>query len=481
MKDSKLFNLFKTFNEQEFKNFEKFIDSPYYNKGRDLLPFFKVLKYFYPDFESKDLSSKYIFNKLYPGKSFNPERSENLIRTLSSHLFRVCKEYLVILELEFAKSKKKYLLLNQLRKKNLYKEFDRECSDLPDDVISNSGKGSVGYFVDNYHLCAVKRDCSLNRDFFQESFEFTVKASENLITAALISAYKFEDEKNLAKAYNVKIQNNIIQDLLDNLNSDNLISEMKKNNAGHHEYLQVFHAIYLMNRFNDNTGYYFKLKELLKSYSSVFGQSENYVLWNVMLTYCGVNKLKPEESFQLYKYMLDNDVYKLSAKENFHIVLFRNIVINSSSIGKFKWLEEFINNYSGELHENHRDNMRYYSMAYLCFARSEFEKALEHILSIKYNLFLFKLDLRILQLKTYFELGYYEEGLSLVSSLSTYLSNTKEFAEYIKDSIRNFVKCMKELIRLRTGVQIKDNDIFILKKSAQSILHTNLSEWLTKK
>lgn len=481
MKDSKLLSLLNTFTEQEFRQFEKFIDSPYYNKGRDLLPFFKVLKSFYPHFENRDLNSKYIFQKLFPEKKYDGVRSENLIRTLSSHLFRVCKEYLVIIELESDKVKKKYLLLNQLRKKNLYKEFDREYSEVTEDNFELSGKGSVGYFTDNYLLSAVKRDCSLNRDDFEKSFEYTIRASENLITAALISAYKFEDEKNLAKAYNIELRKNIIQDFLDNLNSDNLILEIKKNESDYHTYLEVFHTIYLMNHFKDKTGYYYKLKELLKSYSSVFGQSENYVLWNVMLTYCGVNKLKPEESFQLYKYMLDNDVYKLSVKEDFHIVLFRNIVINSSSIGEFKWLEEFINNYSGELHENHRDNMRYYSMAYLCFARSEFEKALEHILSIKYNLFLFKLDLRILQLKTYFELGYYEEGLSLISSLLTYLSNTKEFAEYIKDSIRNFVKCMKELIRLRTGVQIKDDDIFILKKSAQSILHTNLSEWLSKK
>lgn len=481
MKDSKLFSLLKTFTDQEFRQFEKFIDSPYYNKGRDLIPFFKVLKSFYPHFENKDLNSKYIFIKLFPGKKFDPVRSENLIRTLSSHLFRVSKEYLVIIELEADKSKKKYLLLNQLRKKNFYKEFDKEFSELTDENIEIGGKGSIGFFVDNYLLCAVKRDCSLNRDNFENSFEYTIRASENLITAALISAYKFEDEKNLAKAYNIEIKKNIIQDLLDNLDSDNLLLEIKKNEADYHKYLLVFHTIYLMNRFKDKTGYYYKLKELLKTYSAIFGQSENYVLWNVMLTYCGVNKLEPEESFQLYKYMLDNDVYKLSGKEDFHIVLFRNIVINSSSIGKFKWLEEFIDNYSCELHENHRENMRYYSMAYLCFARNEYENALEHTLKIKYNLFLFKLDLRILQLKTYFELGYFEEGLSLISSTLTYLSNTKEFAEYIKDSIRNFVKCLKVLIRLRTGVQIKDDDIYVLKKSAQSILHTNLSDWLTKK
>ena len=480
MKDSKLISLLKALSHEEFRQLEKFADSSYYNMGRDLNPFIKVLKPFYPHFENKDLNSRYIFEKLFPGKKYDNVRSDNLIRTFSSHLFRVCKEFLVITELESQTFKKKYLLLNQLRKKGLYKEFDKEFDRAAEDT-DYGGKGSVGYFTDRFLLSAVKRDCSLNQDDFEKSFEYTVKASENLITAALISAYKFEDEKNLAGAYNIEITGNIIQALLDNINSENLLFEIKKTGNGYYNYIEVFHAIYLMNRFKDKTEYYYNLKELLKANSSLFGRSENYVIWNIMLTYCGINKLKPEEVFELYNYMLDNSFYKLSEKENFHIVLFRNIILNSSSLGEFNWLNEFIEKYSCELHANHRENMRYYSLAYLCFAKSDFEKALEHILKIKYNLFLFKLDMRILQAKIYYELGYFEEGLSLISAILTYLGNTKEFAEFIKTSIRNFAKCLRELIRIRTGVKFSDEDIYEMKNIVQKIFHPGLTVWLTEK
>lgn len=236
-----------------------------------------------------------------------------------------------------------------------------------------------------------------------------------------------------------------------------------------------------MNKFRDKTEYYFTLKDLLKKHSAIFGQPENYVLWNILLTYCGISKLGAKETFQLYKYILENGIHKLSQKEDFHVVLFRNIVIDTSSIMEYKWLEEFINKYAGELNENHRENMRAYSMAYLHFARSEFEKALENILKIKYNLFLFKLDLKILQLKIYYELGYYEEGLSLVAATLSYLNSTKELAEFIKESIGSFAKCMRDLIKIRTGASSGDGDLYELKQKAGNIFHTNLSGWIMKK
>lgn len=480
MTDSKLINLLKSLSPDEFKQFEKFVDSSFYNKGRDLTPLMKVIKPFYPEFDDIKLTNEFLFKKIFPGKKYDKIRSENLIRTLSSHLFRICKEFLIYLELENQTVKKKYLLLNQLRKKGLYKEFDREFGSLDYETEDNS-KGSIGYFFDEYLISSVKRDCSLNRDDFAEAFEYTIKASENTVAAALISCFKFEDEKNLAQAYNLNLGSNIVQPLLDNLNSVSFLNSLNKNGSRYFPYIEIFLTIYMMNKFRDKTEYFFKLKDLLKKYSAIFGHSENYVLWNILLTYCGINKLGARETFLLYRHILENGFYKLSQKEDFHIVLFRNIVIDTSSIFEYKWLEEFINKYSEELNENHRENMRAYSMAYLLFARSEFEKALENIMKIKYNLFLFKLDLKILQLKIYYELGFYEEGLSLVSATLSYINSTKELAEFIKESIGNFAKCMRELIKIRSDASSKKIDLHELKLKVKNIFHTNLSGWIMEK
>lgn len=480
MADTKLINLLRSLSSDELKQFEKFVDSTYHNKGRDLAQFLKTLKPYYPGFNQKNLSNELLFKKLFPGKDFDELKSANHIRTLTSHLFRLCKDFLIQVELENQNTTRQYLLLNQFRKRRLYKEFDKEF-DNRHDQDEEISKGSVGYFVNEFLLSAVKRDCSLNRDDFENSVEFTIRASENILTAALISCYKFADEKNLAAAYNIVPRENLLQPLLEHLDTDNLLPALKENNPGYYPYIEIFHSIYMMNKFRDNTSYYFSLKELLKKHSALFGRAENYVLWNILLTYCGVNRMGSKEVFGIHKHILENGIYKLSDKENIHIVLFRNIVLNASAEGEYKWLEEFIEKYSDDLHDNHRENMKAYSMAYLHFAKSEFERALEYILKIKYNLFLFKLDLKILQLKIYYELGYFEECLSLVSTTLSYLKSTDELAPFIKQSIGEYAKCLRDLIRFRTNPKTDMNDLFILRLKAQEIFYPNLSTWLVEK
>ena len=112
-----------------------------------------------------------------------------------------------------------------------------------------------------------------------------------------------------------------------------------------------------------------------------------------MLTYCGVNNLPLlKEIFQIYKHILEQGIYKKSEKEDFHIVLFRNIIVNSYFLDEYDWMENFINKHSAELHSDHRIDMRSYSLAYLNFAKGKFETALEYILEIKYDLFFYKID-----------------------------------------------------------------------------------------
>ncbi len=480
MADTKLINLLRSLSSDELKQFEKFVDSAYHNKGRDLTQFLKTLKSYYPDFNQKSLSNELLFKKIFPGKKFDEIKSANHIRTLTSHLFRLCKDFLIQLELESQVSSKKYLLLNQLRKRKLYKEFDKEfeAKSASDENIS---KGSIGYFVNDFLLKAVKRDCSLNRDDFRSSVEYSIGASESILTAALISCYKFEDEKNLSAAYNIHVRENMLQTLLDNFSHPQMLEKLKKSSAANFPYLEIYFYVYMMNKFRNDASYYRMLKKLLMERSALFGMAENYVLWNTLLTYCGVCKIDVGEIFEIQKYMVENGVYKLSNKENFHIVLFRNIVLNSHYLGEHEWLEQFIEKYIPELHEFHRDNMRSYSLAFLHYSRSEFEKALGCILKIKYNLFLFKLDLKILQLKIYYELQYFEEALSLIASTQNYISNTKELAPFIKQSMSDFLKCLKPLINFRIS---RAGDTVVLEEirsRAKTILFTNLSTWLLLK
>lgn len=112
MQNTKLISLFKTFSPVEFKEFDKFLSSPFHAGDRNLRPFFETLKDFYPDFDDPNLTSEETFRVLYPDEKFDESR----IRKLSSFLFKMAEEYLIIVELRGKTIERKFMLLEQFRK-----------------------------------------------------------------------------------------------------------------------------------------------------------------------------------------------------------------------------------------------------------------------------------------------------------------------------------------------------------------------------
>jgi len=71
MKKSKLLSYLSTFSKDEFKSFEAFIASPYFNTKPDLITFFGLLKKAAPDFKEKKVEKTIIYKALYPSKLFD--------------------------------------------------------------------------------------------------------------------------------------------------------------------------------------------------------------------------------------------------------------------------------------------------------------------------------------------------------------------------------------------------------------------------
>jgi len=130
MKDSKLAAMLRTFSASEMKEFNTFLRSPYFSTGRDLTEFFNCLKLFYPGFDNPKLTSDYLYKKLYPGKDFDNKISTGVLYTLSADLYKLCKKFLIQTGINEDQQRRKFYLLNKLREKKLYKEFEKEYNNI---------------------------------------------------------------------------------------------------------------------------------------------------------------------------------------------------------------------------------------------------------------------------------------------------------------------------------------------------------------
>ncbi|HAY34951.1 MAG TPA: hypothetical protein PK536_05635 [Ignavibacteria bacterium] len=480
MRDSKLVEILQTITADEFKKLEKFAASSYFSAGRDLTHFIKILKTFHPDFSDKNFTMEYIYSKLYPER-LETGKVQQTIKTLSSELILTCKKFFRQIEFEKDINRQNYYLCNQLRVRKLYKEFDKEYK-FSLEQLNNSNKGGINDFIEKYYSDSVFRDYSLDRDDFINAFEYTLAADENIVSAALMNCFMIEDTKNISAAYNLPLRYSLMNNVVDNVDTEKILSQMKKNKDRFYPYVLIFYMIYKMNRHKDIREYFYELKNQLIKNKNLFGQSENYVFWNILLSYCTKNSLKRQEFFSIYDYMLNNKIHKKSG-EDFHIVLFRNIITVSADGGNFQWLEIFIEKYSGELHIDHRKNMYNFSYAHLYFAKGDFEAALAYLQKVSYDLFIFKMDVRILLLKIYYELSYTEQSYSLLDSLLHFLKNTSEFSDSHKIACRNFIYNFKELLKLNLSKEINPHSISFLEKKIEGEITGNIgqNDWLLLK
>ena len=88
---NKLFLVLNRFSKKEIKQFEQFLDSPYFNQRADLQSLLKT----WEQHRGQGLSAEKLYQAIYPKRKFKVQE----LRLLMSYLFRLLEQFLVFQEL----------------------------------------------------------------------------------------------------------------------------------------------------------------------------------------------------------------------------------------------------------------------------------------------------------------------------------------------------------------------------------------------
>lgn len=185
------------------------------------------------------------------------------------------------------------------------------------------------------------------------------------------------------------------------------------------------------------------------------------------------------ESFDVYKEMLKYNAYTVNDGEYFNLVTFRNIVLVALRLGETEWLKDFLKNYTDELKPEYRENMLNLYNGYLIFEEGRFEEALKLVNKVRYDVFAYKLDIKNILLKIFYELNFFEEAFSLADSYKHFLENTKEFSEPYKLQYRNFIRIYIWLLRAKSSGE--DKNIGTVLSNIRKTKALAGKDWLLKK
>lgn len=456
MENSKLVSVLKKLNKDEFKDFGKFVSSPYFSKGRDCSALLEALKHCWPDFIGEKITKKAVYERMQPNEKFDDDKAYSLLATLSTELYKMVLEYLRYSEFEKDEVQKKLMLLRGLRSKNQKKEFEKEFS--RDNNENPVTRGSSESFLESSLMNTVYSNYLWDRGLAEKMCYANLNSSADALAYALITAFKYMDTKSSAKYIDIHLPRSFNDIVLESIDGEKMLNAMKDENDPMLPYISANYYIYMMKRFPAERKYYDLLKETLYTNIDKFGHTEKYMLHQALQTYVTIglesneySEVNVRELFELYKNSLELGAYKISPDAYLEPTVYRNIFITACDVKEYEWAEEFINKYSHELQAEFAEGTRDYALASVYFNKGEFSNALKKIMNISYDYPLHKLDSKVLHFKICWELGQIEQSYNLLDTTKHYLSTAANLPGIYRKKNLNFVKYAAELLKHKSG------------------------------
>jgi len=433
MQKSLIWDIIKQFSTQEWRDFRRFLRSPYFNTREDLLVLFEYLM------KNRSLSTPpnraSVFAEVFPDKKYN--RTE--MRLMLSYLFRLLEQFLRIEENEKNTNTQKNTLLSVYKNRNLSRQL-RKTLNQSQKLHKNSNQQHPEYYLESYYLEREEYDILSSAGRTQQ---LNLQQVEDNLDSAFIS-FKLR-QACLTRAheavFNTKYDVRLLKELLE-------VAQHKsfKDVPAIVVYSYCYQALY-----DTPTEENFRLlRKKLIEVTPLFPQSEIRTLYLLAINYCikQINKAKLvylKEALDLYKSGLENNLLLKNGFLSRHA--FNNIVGIALRLDDFTWTETFVNQYKDALPTPYRAAAFHLNSGRLAYARKKYDDALIHLQKSNYRDVLDNMVAKILQIKIYYETDEFDLLQSHLKTVEMYIRRNKKIS-YHYENWRNIIRYTQKIVEL---------------------------------
>jgi len=477
-------SLLSSFSGKEIKMFAEFLNSPFFNTSDKVLQLFKVLRHYHTDYKGSTLSNEGIYKRLYPDRKFKLSTVNNLYAKLHKKLL----DYLAYKSLSKNKTERNALILKEIGSRELDKEFARFSHILEDKLDRQAGLHSDS-FLDRYRLMIarfdygylhekISKEMKIKRDIknVNDAAFYLYTYFFNELTAIMITKFIYSFN------YEIKEEHDLVEEATAMIDTKRINELSKKHKHGF--ILKLNLCLYEMFKDLNDEEKYKAYRNELKKCSSQLAASELSFHYLKLVSYCIIQNIlgisdKWKELFDIFCEMLEKKLYREGKTEYLDYELYRDILIHAIRMKKYRWIEEFIKEYSREGPPDERDNMYHYGYARLYFETYDYKKALHHIKKVHTGHAIFKYDYKNLMLKVYYETGEYENALLLIKTYSEFLRSKDVLSPERKKRYAGFIKYAEQLIKISAGD--KKINLKLLHKNIKRADNVSYKKWLLDK
>jgi len=465
MKNLHLIKLLKTFTPEEIKKFSEFISSPYFNKNKNVIKLYEILKKAYPNFDK--LTKENIYSEIFPGKKY----MDNNLRVLMHQLHESAKEFTTqeyFIDIKYNYRYKEALIAN-LYERGLYKESGKEIDNAILELKKLDFKDAEYFqfkflmeYEKLYYLQLIHQG-KYEKYFTKSNIETPFRNLKNYFVIKVLSFYNIV--LNTKILYKIDIDTSLLEKIFSSFDYE-LFNDSPL--------IQIYYKI-IMLLTTDDEKYYYTIKDLVLKHEKFLSPVRLDDIYVNMENYCrrkirAGEKHYRRELFEILKLDLDKKIYKYEPymPQNFY----KNVLQYAAELKEFEWSENFILKYKDELRSDYRETVYCYCKAFLEAEKNNYEKALEYLSTLNTDELYLKIDVKLLQARLYYELNEYDSLNSAIDTTRHFLKNNKFIAENRRVQFSTIIKFLSSLNNARLK-----KDEYKIKELKENILKSEDLQW----
>lgn len=434
MHKHKVIEMLKTFTPEEFKRFEKFIRSPYFNTAKDTIKLFDLIKTYYPAFDSSALKLDKIAKKL---KTKGQVTKEARIRNILTGLYQLTKKFLSTEFYTTSEHYMEYAEVHMLYHKKLANAYKKEVSNYFEkykDIQSPADFHMHETFITaNRYLMDLMNKAVPHKDTAMFSFQSELaalialdiiilnakvapmsKISFNLqypdICGEILKLFDFEKFIERSKKISPKVY--------DIINPEYYLMKISMNKDFEDSYKKI----------TDN---FFKRKNhRFTSYTTIFTINSINTIVNLARYNTPHDKVPAiaKRTIPLMEFFLKNKLY-LHIAPDLPLINFIGFLNNAALAQEYDWMKQFIENYSGELNKDDKDFTVSLGLGIYNTAVGNFTEALSLLAKLKGGSTFLVNFARFLMIFCHYGLKNYETAISMADAYVKFLERKYETSE----------------------------------------------------
>lgn len=446
MVKSSLIELISTFSPKEFRDFEEYVNSSFFNKNEAVLKLFEYVKKHYPGFESMKFSKEIVYKEIFP----NVEYNDGFMRTVMFNLTRLAEDYIAYCNYKSRGIYENLHLINELNARNLDKQASKNIKSAQE-TVNRYENDDETYFLDMFQLEKEKNVLyDRNKKILNVKdipVDELTHESEYLIRYSFIHILKryryLLNKKTIMNVdFELEFEDEITSFLLKNIEKYSSIPSLEG----------LVRQIQLI-RTNDRQ-YYYRLKELYMDINNSISIGERHNGLSLISGYCigehykGRSELM-KEYIEIQKFRDKYDFVKMYKNDYVTTLYFRSVVTACVMQNELEWCEYFIDKYKKALPPESSENAYNFALARIREKQKRYGESLELLKNVKLEDVFYKVNIKSLMSKLFYSLGMMNELSDLLDTYRKFLKNDKIITEGFRIVNTNYVKLMTDLIKLK--------------------------------